>query len=597
VAPAASAPRLGLRARLFLTSLLLLFLCGGLSAIWLESRIRRNFEADLLLRLGEQAELLAQTLDLLPPDRLDAAADQAAALVGTRFSIILQDGSVIGDSQLSPAELRVTEDHSTRPEVIAALRSGRGSARRFSSTIGIDMLYVAVAWPAAGAEGVVRTAVPMTELAAAVRALRRRMLLAGLVGMMVAVLMSGLASHWVSRDLRALLLQAQRIAEPGRRLRLALPSAQGELSGLVGSFNQLAEELEQTVAALADERHRFGAVLEGMADAVIAVDRDRRISLVNPAVIALFQPQRSPLGQPLVSLIRASNVHTIVEAAIQDGLDGAAEFELNLQPPRQLQVSVTTQQRGRGCVLVCRDVTALRRLERMRRDFITNVSHELRTPVTIILANAETLASGALTDPVHGPIFTNAIHRNAERLEHLIDGLLDLSSLESGRYVPSSQPVQLSRIVEQVYGGLRTHAAERDQIIELGVPDDLCVRADPQALEQILTNLTENAIKYSPPGSTIEIGAWPEDEEGWLRLEVTDNGGGISEHHHARIFERFYRVDAGRSKKMGGSGLGLSIVKHLAEAMGCRLGVTSEPPHGTTFWLQLPEAVAELGED
>ena len=588
--------RLDLRARLFLVSLALLALCGGLSAIWLEARIRHNYEAGLETRLQKEAALLAQFVRLDDRSALDRAADRAGQATQARFSIILADGSVIGDSQVAPAALAALDDHSTRPEVRAALSDGVGAARRYSRTLRKDMLYVAVAWPDGDPRGVVRAAVPMTELGAAIWGMRLRMLLAGLVGMGVAVLMSGLASHWVSRDLRELLQQAQSLAEPGSTRRLVAPSARGELSGLVGSFNQLSEELERTMGDLADERHRFGAVLEGMADAVVAVDQERRISLVNQAAIRLFKPQRSPLGQPLLTIIRSSRVHEVVEAAIL-GEDGAAEFELNSQPPRQILVSVTTQQRGRGCVLVCRDVTSLRRLERMRRDFITNVSHELRTPVTIVRANAETLLDGAMADPTHGPLFASAILRNAERLERLIEGLLSLSSLESGRYTPSVEPVQLSRVVGNVFDGLRTRAHDKSQTIELGVPDDLRVLADPQALEQILTNLVENAIKYSPEGCTIEVGAWPEDEEGWLRIEVTDNGHGISEHHQERIFERFYRVDAGRAKKMGGSGLGLSIVKHMTEAMGGHLGVTSEPPHGTTFWVQLPEVVDALGED
>jgi two-component system phosphate regulon sensor histidine kinase PhoR len=403
------AARFDLRARLFVVSLLLLACCGGASAVWLEARIRHNFEPTLREHLQEQASLLGLALEGLSGAELDQVADRAQQSTDTRFSIIMLDGSVVGDSLVTVEQLPALDNHLTRPEVQEALRVGSGAAQRFSQTLQIDMQYVAVAWPADGPQGVVRAAVPMTQLQSEIRHLRIRMLLAGIVGMAVAVLMSGLASHWVSRDLRDLVRQAQRLAEPGTTGRLTLPeSSQGELRGLVGSINRLSDELDLTLEALASERYRFGAVLEGMADAVIAVDQERRISLVNPAAIRMFQPHRSPLGQPLVSLIRASHVHAVVEAAIQ-GEDGSAEFELNSTPARHILVNITTQQRGQGCVLVCRDVTALRRLERMRRDFITNVSHELRTPVTIIRANAETLLVGALSDPTHGPIFTTAI--------------------------------------------------------------------------------------------------------------------------------------------------------------------------------------------
>lgn len=590
--------RLGLRARLFLVSLILLAICGGSSAVWLEAQVRGSVETELRQRLEQQAVLLAlATGDVDSPVQWQRMTAQAHERTHTRFSMLTLDGTVVSDSLLDGAAVAALDNHADRPEIQKALQGEVGIAQRMSATMQMEMLYVAVPWPQEQPRMVVRAAVSMSSLQQSIRQLRTRLLVAGVMGMLVAVLMSGLASHWVSRDLRTLLQQVRQLSESKESGRLHLPTpTPGELTPLVGSFNRLSEELEQTVAALTSERHRLGAVLEGMSDAVIAVDQERRITLVNPTAIRLFQPRSSPLGQPLVSLIRASHVHEMVAAAIK-GRDGETEFELSVQPPRQIQVTITTQQRGLGCVLICRDVTGLRLLERMRRDFITNVSHELRTPVTIVRANAETLLEGAINDEKHGPIFVQAILRNAERLERLIDGLLNLSSLENGRVELSIHEVSLNKIVQQVCSSLETRATDREQTLHFEVPEALVVLADAQALEQILTNLTDNAIKYSPPMSAIQVEAWREPEDGWIRLEVTDTGPGIAEHHQNRIFERFYRVDAGRAKKMGGSGLGLSIVKHLAEAMDCRLGLTSEPPHGTTFWLLIPEATQSLGED
>lgn len=590
--------RLDIRGRLFLVSIALIGVFGGISGVWLESRLRNRLKFDLQQQLQHLARVAAEVVPVQPA-QIDAFADTLGEQSAARVTIIRRDGVVMGDSERSGADLVEMDNHSDRPEIAAALQDNApGMAVRFSRTLQKDMLYVAVPYPSDGLPaGVVRFSVPFAQVQAAIGQLRWLFLFAGFAGLVVAGVMSGLASHWVSADLRELLDQAHRITERGERRRLVLRSNQNELSGLVGSFNEMADELEQTLAALGVERDRFGAVLEGMSDAVIALDAQRQISLLNPAAIQLFRPSRPPLGQPLVTFIRSASVHELVNQALL-GKDGATEFEMNTEPPRQILVTVTPQQRGRGCVLVCRDVSDLRRLERMRRDFIANVSHEMRTPVTIIRANAETLVGGALEDPQHAPMFVNGIYRNAERLSRLIEGLLNLSRLEAGRAMLEPETLRLQAVVNQVEVVLRSRAAQRSQTITSLVSPEVLVVADGQSLEQILTNLVDNAIKYCPEGSHIEIWAGPADEEAWVRVEVSDDGPGISEHHQARIFERFYRVDHGRSKKMGGTGLGLSIVKHLIEAMDGQIGVESEPPEGTTFWFELPEGRSlDLGED
>ncbi|MEL6345654.1 MAG: ATP-binding protein [Myxococcota bacterium] len=590
--------RLDIRGRLFLVSIALIVVFGGISGVTLEARLRDRLQTDLEETLKHLAAVGAAGVPN-DPDQIDRYADSLGERAAARVSIIRRDGVVTGDSQLPSDDLSVLDNHLQRPEVADALGGAPvGVATRYSRTLDIDMLYVAVPYPGDGpTRGVVRLAVPLSDVRAGVARLRLMVFLAGLAGLGVAGMMSGLASHWVSADLREVLDQAHRIAHQGGSRRLSLSSPQNELSGLVGSFNQMAEELEMTLAALAVERDRFGAVLEGMNDAVVVLNAKRQITLLNPAAIQLFRPSRPPLGRPLMTFIRAAAVHELVTRALT-GEDGTTEFELDTESTRYVQVSATSQQRGRGCVLVCRDVTALRRLERMRSDFIANVSHELRTPVTIIRANAETLVAGAWEDTQHAPMFINGIHRNAERLSRLIEGLLNLSRLEAGRALLEPETLRLQAVAEQVYFGLRSKATQREQTIVVTVPRRLLVIADPQALEQILTNLVDNAIKYCPPGSRIEISAEMAGEDEMVRCAVSDDGPGISEHHQARIFERFYRVDHGRSKKMGGTGLGLSIVKHLIEAMEGQIGVSSEPPDGTTFWFNLPQGrVLDLAED
>jgi len=328
-------------------------------------------------------------------------------------------------------------------------------------------------------------------------------------------------------------------------------------------------------------------VLEGLGEAVIALDADQRITLVNPAAVSLFAFMESPHDLVFTELLPDDELAAFI-SEVGGAESKSAEFTLPASQgnDRQILITATPQHQGGGCLLVCRDVTNLRRLERIRRDFVANVSHELRTPVAIVRLNAETLLGGAISDPVHGPRFVDGIYRNAERLSRLLTDLLDLSQLEAGRYQLSTASYSLAPAADQALAQVQHKVADRAQQIVIEVSPRLRARCDLPALEQVLTNLLDNAVKYCPPGSRIVLRAV--EEQDLIRLEVSDNGPGIDSKHLGRLFERFYRVDPGRSRDMGGTGLGLSIVRHLVESMGGRIGVDSVMGEGTTFWILLP---------
>jgi two-component system phosphate regulon sensor histidine kinase PhoR len=246
-----------------------------------------------------------------------------------------------------------------------------------------------------------------------------------------------------------------------------------------------------------------------------------------------------------------------------------------------------TQQADGGVVVVLDDVTEVRRLERVRKDFVANVSHELRTPISVIKANAETLLEGALDDPPAARRFVEGLYRHADRLGRLVSDLLDISRLESGRRELAEEAIPLAEVVDDVVESLLGEAAAKGVVITSVVSDEIEVQVDPKALEQVFFNLLDNAIKYSPRGSTVELVASVQPDG--VRVEVRDDGPGIDPKHRERIFERFYRVDPGRSREMGGTGLGLSIVKHLVESMSGELGVEPRRPRGSVFWLRLPQ--------
>ncbi len=583
--------RLGIRGRLFLVSVALILAVASTSAVYLEFELRRWFEARLEDELLGQATAALAAVELADdardPARFDRLADRLGAATGSRVTLIAADGRVLGDSAIALAEVPALDDHGDRPEVRAARDRGRGLSRRYSETLGTDMLYVAVPFTHPHTHGVLRVATPLSTADGTVDRMRFLVIVGSALGLLVATFMSLLASHLLSRRLRDLLTRARAMAD-GHAVP-ELPGKGDEIAGLDRSLRRLDDALEEVVGTLARERDRSEAVLEGMEEAVIAVDGRKRVTLVNRAGLALLELDGDPLGHPFDEVVHTERIRAALDRALA-GEPRTLQIDLDRESgPRHLLVRVTPQRAGQGGVVVLHDVTRLRRLETMRRDFVANVSHELRTPVSVIRLNAETLRDGAMHDPKNGPRFVEALLRNAERLSDLVSDLLDISRIESGNYPVHAETVGVGVITAGVVAAVDQLAAERGTALDVAIPDDIEARADRKALDQVLVNLVQNAVKYSPPGSRVEIRARLLDgPDPRVRLEVRDDGPGIPAEHRDRIFERFYRVDAGRSKHMGGTGLGLAIVKHLVGSMGGRVGVGENRPRGAVFWIELP---------
>lgn len=394
--------------------------------------------------------------------------------------------------------------------------------------------------------------------------------------------MAALAVVWAQRALSNA-LEAMFATVQGGSARARSASAEDSVfAGIAGSVQRMAEELDRAMTSLASERNRFEAVLETMAPAVLALDARRRITTANRSARALFDIPEIWENTELVEVVRLPALHAFLDAVFEGG---PSEIEVEL-PGTQRHIRARASRLGDGgVVVVADDTTEIRRLERVRRDFVANVSHELRTPIAVIRANAETLLDGAMESPQVAEPFVAALFRHADRLGRLITELLDISALEAGKRVLSDEEFELRELVEDV---VAAHGqAANDRQIRLGhhVGPDVWVCGDPKATEQILVNLVDNAIKYGRPGGEVEISVVAGSLEN--RIEVRDDGPGIEPQHRARIFERFYRVDSGRSRDAGGTGLGLSIAKDLAEAMGGNIGVEPRSPHGSTFWFSL----------
>jgi two-component system phosphate regulon sensor histidine kinase PhoR len=411
--------------------------------------------------------------------------------------------------------------------------------------------------------------------------------LAGTVG--VSAGLAAIAAGWMSRVVRDLTIAAQRMTHGDLDVRTGLERGD-ELAELGHALDQLAESLKGTLRELRSERDLQGRILEGMQEGVLVLDKNGRVVMMNPALRAMLLLGTDAKGRLLIEVVRHADLHELVDRARAGRTVALGEIDLPGIKPRRLLVHATgfAGEAG-GLLAVFVDVTDLRRLESLRRDFVANVSHELRTPVTAVRSAAETLRESALVDPDPSvpARFVDIIVRNAERLQSLIEDLLELSRLESKEFRLKKERVELPVVASIVMGLFRERADKKGVRLKVELPSDLpALTTDQRALEQVVSNLVDNAVKYCPSGSSVTVSA--EKTHGALKVVVKDTGPGIDPKHVPRLFERFYRVDAGRSREIGGTGLGLSIVKHLVEAMGGQVTVDSAVGHGSAFSVTLP---------
>lgn len=395
-------------------------------------------------------------------------------------------------------------------------------------------------------------------------------------------------SYRSGRSLRELRAVARRIAAGEARAR-PTTDHYGEIGDVARSLGTLAETLENKVAQLTAERDLLEAVLTEMEEAILVLSPDARILLYNRAARRIFGLSDRAHEQPLVELVR----FPAILDAVYDAMRGRpARLDLEIPGPlRRIVVGRATPlpKGGDAAVLiVARDVTELRRLEAMRRDFVANVSHELRTPVASIRGLAETLAGGALEDPDAAIRFVDSLVAQSQRLSELLDDLLELGRLESGAFRFQPEMLPLKAPLERVVGVQREAASAKELTVELDVSDEASAFVDPRAIEIVVGNLLDNAVKFTPSGGRVRVRAV--EDGGFLRVEVEDNGPGIESRHLGRIFERFYRVDEGRARDAGGSGLGLSIARHAAQQSGGDLDVQSTPGKGSRFVFRIPRA-------
>ncbi|MFH2051643.1 MAG: ATP-binding protein [bacterium] len=526
---------------------------------------------------------------------VQAACQELGRISGSRLTIILPDGKVVGDSRSRPDQM---ENHADRPEIAAALRGETGSAIRYSPTLGHQRLYVAIpsfAADPAAVGFVLRTSVPLTQLNEVTGRVNRRIALVGLALFLVAGGASLLLSRAFGQSLGRLQAGAQAFArgDLSRRLRI---SSTTEIAAVAEAMNAMAEQLGERIATIENQRNELEAVLTSMVEGVLAVDTDENVMNLNRAGCRLLGVNRdTALGRT----IQEVGKNPMLTRLAQDALAGRGPLErdLHLGAERnvwvQVHASCVVSPGGEtiGALLVLNDITRLRRLETMRRDFVANVSHELKTPITSIKGFVETLIEDPPEEPAELERFLAIINKQADRLDSIISDLLALSRLEkesdNGGIEVHSLP--LGSILERVLRDLFTRRPEAETRVALRCPAEARARINAPLVEQAVTNLLENALKYSPDGSPIALECSLAGAD--LVISVRDEGPGIAAEHLPRLFERFYRVDKARSRQMGGTGLGLAIVKHIAQVHHGRVEVQSRLGEGSTFSLHIPREV------
>ncbi len=570
-------------------STLILLAMAGLT-LFISDRVRRFQVADLQEQLLTKAQLVAADgASLLAdgdPAVLDPLARDWANLLNVRVTLIRSDGLVVGESHQDRKQM---DNHLDRPEVQQALSFGQGQSIRFSRTVGYEMIYVAVAvHPDGEITGIVRVSLSLEQVETHVAGLRRTVLIAALLTTMLTLLLALLIAERIARPIRQLTRVAERIVAGDLEARL-FPTTQDEVGQLTLAFNRLADHMQQEIAALSREHGRLAGVLEHMADGVIITDQDGQVLLVNPAVARLLgTAEGEATGRSFAQLVRHYQLVNLWKRCRDLGEEQTGLLELSHRR-LFLQVILTplSEDGSAGFLVILQDLTRVRQLETVRRDFVSNVSHELLTPLASLKALVETLRGGALEDPATAERFLDRAETEVDMLTQMVQELLALSLIESGRAPLHLRPTTVEDVLVRPVERLRPQAERAGLSLSVDLPSGIpMVLADLEQIGRVVTNLVHNAIKFTPEGGEVTVSVAQVGTE--VVLAVRDTGVGIPKEDLPRIFERFYKADRARSG--GGTGLGLAIAKHIVQGHGGRIWVESVEGRGSTFYFSLPLA-------
>lgn len=561
----------------------------------LDKRLEDAALADIKASLLKQAMLVADTLratDALAGSRavLDRTVKELGARISCRITVIARDGAVLADSEKPFDQIPSMENHSNRPEVIAAFSDMTGAEIRYSSTLGIAMLYIAIPLKDSDSvRAVVRLALALERVRYILSTTRNTILVSLVFGLALAfVLASVLARHFM-RSVNRFIYASDKFAKGDFHHRIYLDSSD-ELGRLAQTLNDMAAHIEEKIRFIEVQNQQLRAIFQSMVEGIMVLDKEAAFVSVNPAIERMFAiDQAYAQGKTFLEVIPNNDIAEVISQVLKTNIIVSRELALVWPVRKTLQLNaVPIVEAGAvtGCLIVAHDVTEMRRLETVRTDFVANVSHELKTPLTSIKGFVETLREGGLDDKEHAQQFLKIIEEHTDRLNNLINDLLDLSYLESRESALVEEPVDLRELADKVLSGFGVAIRKKSLAVKNQVPAGFIVMADKAKIEQVFTNLIDNAVKFNKDRGELVVAAQKGD--GALTVSVQDSGIGIPVRDLPRIFERFYRVDKARSRQLGGTGLGLSIVKHIIELHGGTVGVESTEGIGSRFWFTLP---------
>lgn len=568
-----------------------------LSSMFTMKEIRKSNYEEAKTRLIVTAKLISGELTNLGDTEVDF--DRFVMSVsnesGARVTIISPNGTVLGDSDGKSAEM---ENHYYREEVQKAYEGKTGFSQRFSRTLGKDMLYVA--HPLKNSDGstsVVRVALPMKSINDLFWPEATKVLLISLTGILAAILISQKFVSRILNPIQKLSAASSRIAEGQYGLRI-MHESQDEIGDLTRSFNLMSEKLQQNTEESKASAVKTRAILSSMINGIIAVDNEHRIMFINPVAETLLGIYEEKVkGHHVMETIRSNQLDDCLERFLIS--DQIETTDIEIFEPSQRIISISTtpilseEHQKLGGVILLQDVTEIRKLEQMRKDFVANVSHELKTPLTSIQGFVETLKSGAAEQKSIRDKFLDIIDIESTRLSTLIDDLLMLSDIENRTQYATHDEIPVVKSVQEVVEMLSEQAQRKRILLTLEpIPDLPNLMGNTGWFKQMIINLVDNAIKYTPEHGSVHIDLSTERDS--LVIKVSDTGIGIDAEHLSRLFERFYRADKARSRQVGGTGLGLAIVKHIVITMGGQISVTSKPGDGSVFSVRLPVTGSHL---
>jgi two-component system phosphate regulon sensor histidine kinase PhoR len=547
--------------------------------------------ADLLVRANLVRSQTTNALIRGEYNRIDSLCKQLGYEIDTRITIVLPSGKVVADSQEDPGKM---DNHAKRSEIMEALSGGVGVSTRYSYTVHKNLMYVAIPLMQNGnIVGVVRTSRTVASINEALGGIYLKVALGALMVVILIAIASIFTIRRVSSPLEQMRKIANRFSDGELSLRLQEHDSL-EIGGLSEAMNHMAAQLNERIQIILRQRNEQEAFLSSMVEAVLAVDLKERVIDLNRAAESILDVEGKQVrGLYIHEVVRSTDFLGFVKKVLVAESPAEEEFSLEENGEKYLQAHGTALRDANenhiGAVIVLNDITRLRRLENLRRDFVANVSHELRTPITSIKGFVETLIEGRVKNPEDKAHFLNTILKQSDRLNAIVEDLLNLSTIEqeSEKREIALLPGSIKDVLHSSIQSTETKAREKNIRVALLSDEDIAANINGELLEQAVNNLIDNAINYSEPGSTTEVSVV--QKESYIVINVKDYGCGIEARHLPRLFERFYRVDKARSRKLGGTGLGLAIVKHIAQAHGGFASVESEPGKGSTFSTHLPK--------